>query len=191
MPRPATDKRERLAAAALDLTYRKGFEATSISDIATHANISAGSVYYYFKTKDDVAAAVLDTVQAQFAQSAAEWDELPDHRDRLLAYVQTYADDSERISEWGCPVGTVVADLEKQGGDIALSARAVMEGVVEWAATQFEGVGFASAAARTRALHLVSVIQGAAALAKALGDPSVVRQETDHLDKWLRRASTP
>jgi AcrR family transcriptional regulator len=45
MPRPATDKRERLAAAALDLAYRRGFERASIADIAVHAGVAPGSVY--------------------------------------------------------------------------------------------------------------------------------------------------
>src|SRR5680860_853052 len=55
MPRPATDKRKRLADAALDLAYLRGFERASISDIAEHAGVASGSVYYYFKSKDDVA----------------------------------------------------------------------------------------------------------------------------------------
>ncbi|MBC7298802.1 MAG: helix-turn-helix transcriptional regulator, partial [Demequina sp.] len=60
MPRPATDKRERLADAALHLAYRHGFASTSIADIAEHAGVASGSVYYYFKTKDDVGLAVVD-----------------------------------------------------------------------------------------------------------------------------------
>lgn len=187
MPRPATDKRERLAAAALDLTYRNGFEATSITDIASHADISAGSVYYYFKTKDDVAAAILETVEAQYGELMGAWAAIDDPRDRLLALVDNYARNSEQVSTFGCPVGAVVADLSKQGEAIAAEAAAVMDKLVAWCAAQFEQLDYAKAAARARAVHLVSVLQGAAALSKALADPAVLRQETDHLVKWLRR----
>ena len=187
MPRPATDKRERLAAAALDLAYRNGFEATSITEIASHAHISAGSVYFYFKTKHDVAAAILDTVEAQYGEFMGAWAALEDPRDRLLALVDNYARNSEQVSTFGCPVGAVVADLSKQGEAIAADAAAVMDKMVAGCAAQFEELEYPKAAARARAVHLVSVLQGAAALAKALGDPAVRRLETDHLVKWLRR----
>src|SRR5690606_4551940 len=112
-------------AAALDLTYRNGFEATSITEIASHADISAGSVYYYFKTKDDVAAAILETVEGQYRELLGGWAELADPRDRLLALVDNYARNSGQVSTFGCPVGAVVADLSKQGDDIAADAGAV------------------------------------------------------------------
>lgn len=187
MPRPATDKRERLAAAALELTYRHGFEATSITEIASHAAISAGSVYYYFKTKDDVAAAILQTLEEQYGALMREWELLDDPRDRLLALVDNYARNSEQVRSFGCPVGAVVADLSKQGESIAAHAAAVMDTLIAWCAAQFEQLDYAKAAARARAVHLVTVLQGAAALAKALGDSAVLRQETDHLVKWLSR----
>lgn len=49
-----TDKRMAILEATLDLIYEQGFHATPVSQIAERANVGAGSVYRYFKNKDDL-----------------------------------------------------------------------------------------------------------------------------------------
>src|SRR3954471_13214863 len=56
-PRPG--KRERLVSAACELVYRQGVARTTLADIAQAADVPVGNVYYYFKTKDDIIAAVV------------------------------------------------------------------------------------------------------------------------------------
>ena len=53
-------KRERLIAAAAQLVHQQGIERTTLADIAKAADVPAGNVYYYFKTKDEVIAAVIE-----------------------------------------------------------------------------------------------------------------------------------
>jgi len=49
------DKRKKeIAIAALDTFMKKGFEKTSINDIAHSAGIAKGSVYDYFESKNDL-----------------------------------------------------------------------------------------------------------------------------------------
>ena len=50
MGRPATDKREKLVAAAMDRFHAQGYEGTSLADVAAAAGLSAGNVFYYFRT---------------------------------------------------------------------------------------------------------------------------------------------
>lgn len=188
MPRPATDKRKRLTAAAFDLAYRSGFEATSLADIAREAGISSGSVYYYFKTKDDVGAAVVGELAERYGDLMRGWREHPDPRDRLLSLIQAYVRDADAVSQWGCPLGSVVADLSKQSPELAADAGAVLESLVAWCGDQFGELGYGADAARARAVHLVSVLQGAASLAKALQSAEPLIQEADHLERWIRRA---
>jgi TetR/AcrR family transcriptional regulator, cholesterol catabolism regulator len=47
-------RREDIIAAAGDLFSRKGFHGTSVPDIARAAGISAGLIYYFFPSKDDI-----------------------------------------------------------------------------------------------------------------------------------------
>ena len=52
--------RERILAAALEVFAANGYEAASISDITTAAGVSRGLVSYYFATKEQLAAELLD-----------------------------------------------------------------------------------------------------------------------------------
>jgi AcrR family transcriptional regulator len=47
--------RDRIVAAALTLFQSKGFEATTTREIARKAGLAEGTVFNYFKTKDDIA----------------------------------------------------------------------------------------------------------------------------------------
>lgn len=44
---------------AAEMFRRNGFEATRIEDIAEHAEVSAGTIYSYFETKDNILMAIL------------------------------------------------------------------------------------------------------------------------------------
>jgi AcrR family transcriptional regulator len=52
--------RERILAAALEVFAEKGYEAASISDVTTRAEVSRGLVTYYFANKQLLAAELLD-----------------------------------------------------------------------------------------------------------------------------------
>ncbi len=57
---PKVSKREALVGAATQLLVERGLDAPSIADIAEHAQVPAGNVYYYFKTRDELIEAVID-----------------------------------------------------------------------------------------------------------------------------------
>src|SRR5947207_13935850 len=61
-PRPAGRRaqskqaiRERIVTAALNLFQTKGFDATTTKQIARKARIAEGTVFNYFRTKEDIA----------------------------------------------------------------------------------------------------------------------------------------
>lgn len=189
MPRPATDKRDRLTDAALDLAYRQGFERASIAEIATHAGVASGSVYYYFKTKDDVAAAVGGRLAAMYSGRMEQWAALESPVERLLAYATSYVDDADQVQEFGCPLGSVAAELGKVSPAAGESAGEVFRLLLEWAAGQFREMGFGARAAEARATHLISIMQGAAALSAALGSPEPIEREAAHVETWLRSSA--
>jgi AcrR family transcriptional regulator len=61
-------KRDRLIAGARETIYRQGIEATTIADIAEASDVPLGNVYYYFKSKDELVAAAIDS----YAQDSRE-----------------------------------------------------------------------------------------------------------------------
>lgn len=48
------EKRERILAAAIRVFARNGFYATKVSEIASAAGVADGTIYLYFKNKEDV-----------------------------------------------------------------------------------------------------------------------------------------
>ncbi len=188
MPRPATDKRQRLADAALDLAYRDGFERTSIADIAERAGVASGSVYYYFKTKDDVGQAVVDRLAERYLSAVEDWRDLPTPEDRLAAFLGLYLDDADNVQAFGAPLGSVTAELSRHSPELGASAGAVFAAIIDWAAGEFAELGFSKPAARARATHLVAVVEGAAALTHALDSPEPLEREAAHLERWIRRS---
>jgi AcrR family transcriptional regulator len=48
-----------LIAAALDLFVERGFKATRLDDVAARAGVTKGTLYLYFKNKEDLLAAVI------------------------------------------------------------------------------------------------------------------------------------
>lgn len=71
MPRPATDIRERILAAARERFLREGVDGASLRSIAHDAGTSIGMVYYYFKTKDDLFIEVVEAVYGRFLRDMA------------------------------------------------------------------------------------------------------------------------
>src|SRR5437879_10234974 len=98
-------KRERLVAAATQLLHQQGIERTTLADIANAADVPAGNVYYYFKTKDDVIAAVIEAHAQQIKTTLASID--THHRSpksRLKAFVREFTAQSGIVAQYGCPL---------------------------------------------------------------------------------------
>jgi AcrR family transcriptional regulator len=75
LARIAKDPEERkseLVEAAEELFATKGFENTLVSDIVRKLGVAQGTFYYYFKSKDEVMAAILDKVWYEFSTGISE-----------------------------------------------------------------------------------------------------------------------
>jgi len=61
-PRPDVSKarKEQIVNAATTIFAWQGFHAARMEDIAREAGLSKGTIYLYFRSKDDVSAAILD-----------------------------------------------------------------------------------------------------------------------------------
>jgi TetR/AcrR family fatty acid metabolism transcriptional regulator len=61
-----TDKREAILRAAVKVFARKGYFNSKVADIASEAGIADGTVYLYFKSKDEVLRSVFDRTMEDF-----------------------------------------------------------------------------------------------------------------------------
>ena len=74
MPRLNTDTREEVKAVALDLFSTKGFEQTSLREIAERLGITKAALYYHFASKRDLLSALttplVDDLQGFLSEAA-------------------------------------------------------------------------------------------------------------------------
>ena len=97
MPRVSQEhldaRRRQILDAARRCFIKDGFHATSMQDVLTEADLSAGAVYRYFRGKEDIIAAIADEALAELTASVADMlaaDPLPSLEDvvgQILATV--------------------------------------------------------------------------------------------------------
>ena len=61
-----TDKREAILRAAIKVFAGKGYFNSKVADIAGEAGIADGTVYLYFKSKDEILHSIFDRAMAEF-----------------------------------------------------------------------------------------------------------------------------
>jgi AcrR family transcriptional regulator len=177
-------KRERLIAAAARLLHEQGIERTTLADIAKAADVPAGNVYYYFKTKDEVIAAVIGAHVQQIKETLAAID--AHHRSpksRLKALVREFTGQSEIVAEHGCPLGSLCSELGKRVRPPGLAAAELMRLPIDWAEEQFRSLGRPDA--RDLALDLLAAYEGRALLANTMRDPDVLAKAAQRLNHWI------
>ena len=85
---PRADKREAILRAATDIFAERGFFNAQVADVARAAGVAAGTVYLYFKGKDDLLVSIFERTMrdglARVRTSVAETDD-PGERLRRFA----------------------------------------------------------------------------------------------------------
>ncbi|MFD9547802.1 TetR/AcrR family transcriptional regulator [Nocardia salmonicida] len=180
---PKIGKRERLVQAAMRVFYQQGIEKTTIAEIAREADVPVGNVYYYFKTKDQFVAAVIELHAQVLTGAVAEIAELPGPAERLKAMVRSWVDQREMAARYGCPFGSLAAELDKREDAFRGEPARVMGLLVDWARTQFAELGRADAA--ELAIAFVAAYQGISLLTNTFRDPELMVTEGARLERWI------
>ena len=180
------NKRDRLIDAAAALFHKNGTGATSLADIAKHADIPIGNVYYYFKTKEELAIAVVSKHKEQFAAAYGLLDEAFDNpRQRLLEAVGYFDRVREEYTRHGCPISKMIEDSAGEKDTVSKAAAQVLADFVDWAAKQFSLLGHPDSN-KVYATSLMIGIQGGVVMARAFQDPQVISDEIARLTVWLQ-----
>jgi AcrR family transcriptional regulator len=178
------ENRERIVAAADRLFYERGFQATSFSDIAEVAGVPKGNFYYYFKTKDALLEGVIDwrrsCLKVLLDNLNRTYD---DPRPRLMALLQGLCAGEDDIVRYGCPMGTLSAELCKTGHPLRERAQALLEIIRDWIATQLEAMGQDDAPELAREIQIRS--QGVTLLAHAYGDQGMLTEGMARVRRWV------
>jgi TetR/AcrR family transcriptional repressor of nem operon len=163
--------------------HERGVEKTTLADIAAAADVPAGNVFYYFKTKDALVSAVLGAYGDTHGTLRLGLDRRETPQGRLKALLQGWAANSELLAKHGCPVGSLASELGKREDSLHGQAAEVLSQVINWIEEQFAAMGREDA--RELAVALVSAYEGVALLANALKDPGLVTTEIRRLERWI------
>ncbi len=171
------------------MLYEQGVEKATLAGIAAAAEVPLGNVYYYFRTKDALVAAVIDGYRDSYDALSAELDQHQRPADRLKALVRLLAARQDMFARYGCPIGTLGSELGKQEDALRAGAGAILAGLIDWAEAQFREIGRDDA--RELAVALVAAYEGIALLAAALRDPGLIGTEAARLERWLDSLAGP
>lgn len=182
------NKRSQLVQAAGDLVHKRGFNRTTLADIADEAGVALGNIYYYFKTKSEIGEAIVEHRAGNLQMLLQMLDELPDPRARIGGFIESASDNRSALTRSGCPVGTLCAELRKEEGEsskAAIKNAAKMFGpILGWLEAQFRELGMADES-RGLAEHVLAGLQGASLLSHSFGRPNYVVEEAQRLHKWV------
>lgn len=187
---PFAGKGEKTRAGIVDcarqLFYEHGFDGTSFSDIVEASGLYRGNIYHYFKTKDEILAAVVERHLEDYRALLARWEnESADPRARLLAFVDMVAGRRAEVVEYGCPIGSLNTELGKDRRDLQEAARALFDLFRDWLAVRLRELGKPRTEAGALALHLLGRAQGIAVISHVYRDAKLLRRETDQLREWI------
>jgi TetR/AcrR family transcriptional repressor of nem operon len=109
-----SDARRRIIQAASLLFWHQGYEATGVAEILEKAGIGSGSLYWFFKTKEGLLTAVLETYRERLETDIREpaFEQEQDPVERIFRVLDVYRRMLlETEFRLGCPVGNIILEL--------------------------------------------------------------------------------
>ena len=108
------DTRERILETAARLFHEQGYAATGIATILREAEVNSGSLYHFFRNKEDLLVGVLEWYEAMLRPVVMDPVEStePDPLERIFALLNWYRDGLvESSCRLGCPIGNLALEV--------------------------------------------------------------------------------
>lgn len=134
--RPPSTTHEEIAAVALDLFARRGFEATSVADIAAAVGVERRTIFRYFPSKNDIVWGSFDAVielLRGYLEEADETEPLVDALRRAAVLSNSYPD--EQLPELRIRM-TLITTVPALQAHSMLRYDAWRRPIAEWAAVR-------------------------------------------------------
>ena len=185
--------RDRILDVALNVIRMKGYNATTVDDLCSAAQVTKGAFFHHFASKEQLAVEAADHWSALTGDlfEKAPYHAARSASDRVLGYVDFRAALLQgRVAEYTCLVGTMVQEVHESSPAIRNAcarsitghAAALEADIAEALAASSHGAGID---ARGLALHTQAVLQGAFILAKATQDVAAAATSIGHLRAYL------
>ncbi len=185
MARKKSNKRERLVEAALAVFYLKGVARSTLADVAERAEVKLGNVYYYFKTKEELLAAVVELHRERLVDGFAHIEtQHTEPLERVVAFLVGRLQFAQMMSIYGCPHGGLSHETRKSGVPEISGAASLVPVYIHWLEAQFVALGAQDA--HDWAFEVFVVVQGSVLAAQAYGSSEPMQIQLDRLETRLR-----
>ena len=185
----SNDTRQKLIDITYDEIYEKGYQAASLSEILSKAQVHKGSMYYFFKNKKEMAMSALkEKMSDRFTKRYAT----------ILAYESNILDElfkvlndiSLRDFKKGCPLANIVQEMSNLDEDFdAISKgfyedfRGIIKDILDKAILLKE---LKSCDTQKLSMYITVVIEGGILASKATGNEKDYLDSIECLQEYIR-----
>jgi len=186
------DTKTRLLEAAYTLMLRKGYPATSVDEICEAAEVSKGSFYHFFKSKQELAISVLEYHMDGAMEEIEAGLDLADVTgpQRAVRYVKHVEEQAEELWYQGCLIGSFALELAETHPEIRQRVSAIFRDLEVHMAKIFEPLceaarGPGTPSPRELAEQFLVAIEGGVVLSRAHQDRRNVPQAIRFFRRYL------
>lgn len=179
-------RRDALVQAAAALFWINGYAGTSLADVAKASDIPLGNLYYYYKTKADLALAVADFFADETAtliESVSQ--EKSDPRERLKFLVERMRATQGRRLSYGCPIAAACRDFRETVPEASARAGDSFSLLIAFIAQELSKTGRKPSVALVKARHAIADWQGGIALAHGLQQATILAETYARMERTL------
>ena len=175
----ANQSKERILAGAKELFLSRGYTATTVDAICEKAELTKGSFYYFFESKEDLGLAVLDWSLRRSTQmlASASYARILDPLEKAFAFLEHLEKCSPEIWSGGCLLGSFSLELADTNSRMQQAVSGMFQAVADDFAKQLQPIaaqctGKQAPSASEFADTLLGILEGSIILAKAHRDPT-------------------
>lgn len=171
--------KERILAAAKELFLACGYAATTVDAICEKAELTKGSFYYSFDSKEDLGLAVLDWSLRRSVRMLASGPHvrITDPVEKAFAFLKHLEKCSPDLWSAGCLLGSFALELADTNSRMQQAVAGMFQAVADNFAENLQPIAAKCAGKQARAASeladtLLGVVEGSIILAKAHRDPT-------------------
>lgn len=175
---------EEVLAKAEAVFRHKGYEATSMLDLAGATGVQRGSLYHAYGDKEELFLRTFGRYEARFLTSAAQVLEGADMRVALTAFFDTAIANMTAGPARGCLTTKTAAEGERTGARIGAEVRGLLDaldGLLVAAFARAEAQGALALPADEAARMVVTFTRGLAVMERVYGDAAALRDTAGSL----------
>lgn len=172
----------RLAESMLELIQTSGYSGTGLNAVIEHAGAPKGSIYFHFPDgKEGLGVAAVDLAAKQFqaliAETAASAGSAGGAARAAIEALAAIVGESD--FRLGCPVSVVTLEMGAESERLRQACATAFESWITPTAALLEGSGLTTAEAHSLATVVVSMIEGAVIVSRAMNSTQPLLSAAD------------